>query len=132
MVNQQGIISFQQIHRKKITTTRNTITNIIRNKSNVGWNSLRFPPQIISQCINYNASPRWYNIDHTYPCRKTLSALCLISYSDLRPPYALSEPVQLGCLSFSKSVLLVLASSLFGVIGAFVVARHQLRLQKPE
>ncbi len=39
---------------------------------------------------------------------------------------------QLDFMSVSESALLVLASSVLGVIGAFVVASHQLRLLKPE
>ena len=39
---------------------------------------------------------------------------------------------QLHFLSVSESSLLVLTSSLLGVIGAFAVASHQLRLLKPE
>lgn len=35
-------------------------------------------------------------------------------------------------MSFSESALLVLAASVLGVIGAFAVASHQLRLLKPE
>lgn len=38
----------------------------------------------------------------------------------------------LNFMGFSESVLLVLASSVLGVIGAFAVASHQLRLLKPE
>lgn len=35
-------------------------------------------------------------------------------------------------MNFSESVLLILAASVLGVIGAFAVASHQLRLLKPE
>ena len=39
---------------------------------------------------------------------------------------------QLHFMSVSESTLLILASSMLGVIGAFAVASHQLRLLKPE
>ncbi len=39
---------------------------------------------------------------------------------------------QLHFMSVSESTILVLASSVLGVIGAFAVASHQLRLLKPE